>query len=133
MTAGVYGFVAGIVKLDDGGLALSRRADAFSQRVGRAILAGAPLLMKLLTIVGTAAMFLVGGGILSHGVAPVQHAIEAIAAGPGAVAGIGGVLKVLVTMALDGLIGIVAGAIVLGVVLGYRRVFGRKKDAAAKD
>jgi len=133
MTAGVYGFVAGIVKLDDGGLALSRRADAFSQRVGRAILAGAPLLMKLLTIVGTAAMFLVGGGILSHGLAPVQHAIEAIAAGPGAVAGIGGVLKVLVTMALDGLIGIVAGAIVLGVVLGYRRVFGRKKDAAAKD
>ena len=133
MTAGVYGFVAGIVKLDDGGLALSRRADAFSQRVGRAILAGAPLLMKLLTIVGTAAMFLVGGGILSHGVAPVQHAIETIAAGPGAVAGIGGVLKVLVTMALDGLIGIVAGAIVLGVVLGYRRVFGRKKDAAAKD
>ena len=133
MTAGVYGFVAAIVKLDDGGLALSRRADAFSQRVGRAILAGAPLLMKLLTIVGTAAMFLVGGGILSHGVAPVQHAIEAIAAGPGAVAGIGGVLKVLVTMALDGLIGIVAGAIVLGVVLGYRRVFGRKKDAAAKD
>ena len=129
MTAGVYGFVAGIVKLDDGGLALSRRADAFSQRVGRAILAGAPLLMKLLTIVGTAAMFLVGGGILVHGVPPAQHAIESVAAGPGAVAGIGGVLKVLITMLVDGLVGIVAGAIVLGGVLGYRRVFGRKEAA----
>ena len=127
MTVGVYGFVAAIVKLDDGGLALSRRADAFSQAVGRAILAGAPMLMKLLTIVGTAAMFLVGGGILSHGVPPIHHAIESIAAGAGAVAGIGGVLKVLVTMLLDGLIGIVAGAIVLGGVLAYRRVFGRKE------
>jgi hypothetical protein len=127
MTVGVYGFVAAIVKLDDGGLALSRRADAFSQAVGRAILAGAPLLMKLLTVVGTAAMFLVGGGILSHGIAPVHHAIEAVAAGAGAVAGIGGVLAVLVTMLLDGLIGIVAGAIVLGGVLAYRRVFGARK------
>jgi len=127
MTVGVYGFVAAIVKLDDGGLALTRRADAFSQRVGRAILAAAPVLMKLLTVVGTAAMFLVGGGILSHGVAPIHHAIESIAAGAGAVAGIGGVLQVLVTMTLDGLIGIVAGAIVLGGVLAYRRVFGRKE------
>jgi predicted DNA repair protein MutK len=77
MTVGVYGFVAAIVKLDDGGLALSRRADAFSRGLGRAILAAAPILMKLLTIVGTAAMFLVGGGILSHGVPPIHHAIEA--------------------------------------------------------
>ena len=129
MTVGVYGFVAAIVKLDDGGLALSRRADAFSQSIGRAVLAGAPLLMKLLMIVGTAAMFLVGGGILVHGVPPAQHAIESVAAGPGAVAGIGGVLKVLVTLLVDGLVGIVAGAIVLGGVLGYRRVFGRKEAA----
>ncbi len=129
MTVGVYGFVAAIVKLDDGGLALSRRPGAFSQRLGRAILAGAPLLMKLLTIVGTAAMFLVGGGILSHGVPPIAHAFESIAAGAGAVAGIGGVLKVLVSMLLDGLLGIVAGAVVLGVVLAGRRVFGRKAAA----
>jgi uncharacterized protein len=129
MTVGVYGFVAGIVKLDDGGLALSKRADAFSQAVGRAILAGAPMLMKLLSIVGTAAMFLVGGGILTHGIAPIHHAIESIAAAAGAVGGIGGVLKVLVSMLLDGLVGIVAGAIVLGGVLAYRRVFGKKKAA----
>jgi uncharacterized protein len=64
MTVGVYGLVAGIVKLDDGGLALSRRAGAVAQALGRAILAGAPMLMKALAVVGTAAMFLVGGGIL---------------------------------------------------------------------
>ncbi len=129
MTVGVYGFVAAIVKLDDGGLALSRRGDAFSQRLGGLILAGAPILMKLLTIVGTAAMFLVGGGILSHGVPPVHHAIEAIAAGAGAVAGIGGVLKFLVPLLLDGAIGIIAGAVVLGGVLAFRRVFPGKKAA----
>ncbi|MEO5882439.1 MAG: DUF808 domain-containing protein [Caldimonas sp.] len=129
MTVGVYGFVAAIVKLDDGGLALSRRPGAFSQRLGQAILAGAPLLMKLLTVVGTAAMFLVGGGILSHGVPPIHHAFESIAAGAGAVAGIGGVLGVLVSLLLDGVLGIVAGAIVLGGVLAVRRVFGRKKVA----
>jgi len=131
MTLGVYGFVAAIVKLDDGGLALSRRSDAFSRTLGRAILAGAPLLMKLLSIVGTAAMFLVGGGILVHGIPPLQHAIEALAAGAGGVAGVGGLLKGLLTMLLDGLLGIVAGAIVLGGVLAARRLFGKKEKAAA--
>ena len=132
MTVGVYGFVAAIVKLDDGGLALSRR--------GRRVLPGRrpgdPRRRadadEAATIVGTAAMFLVGGGILSHGVPPIHHAIEALAAGAGAVAGIGGVLKVLVTMLLDGLIGIVAGAIVLGGVLAYRRVFGRQEGSGAR-
>ena len=129
MTVGVYGFVAAIVKLDDGGLALSQRADAFSRALGRAILAGAPLLMKLLSVVGTAAMFLVGGGILVHGVPPLHHAIEAFAAGAGGVAGVGGLLKGLLTMLLDGLVGIVAGAIVLGGVLAVRRLFGKKAVA----
>ncbi|MCE9658715.1 MAG: DUF808 domain-containing protein [Burkholderiales bacterium] len=131
MTVGVYGFVAAIVKLDDGGLALTRRADAFSQRVGRAILVAAPVLMKLLTIVGTAAMFLVGGGILTHGVPPIHHAIEAIAAAAGAVAGVGVVLKAIVPTLLDGVIGIVAGAVVLGVVVLGKRLFGRKAAPAA--
>lgn len=131
MTVGVYGFVAAIVKLDDGGLALCRRADAFSQGLGRAILASAPVLMKLLTIVGTAAMFLVGGGILTHGVPPLHHAIEGIAAAAGAVGGVGVVLKALVPMLLDGVIGIVAGGVALGAVLVVRRVFGRKAAPAA--
>jgi uncharacterized protein len=131
MTVGVYGFVAGIVKLDDGGLALSRRNDAFSKALGRAILASAPVLMKLLTIVGTAAMFLVGGGILTHGVPPVHHAIEVVAAVAGTVAGIGVVLEAIVPTLLDGMVGIVAGAFVLGAEIVVRRVFRRKAAAAA--
>ena len=62
MTIGVYGLVAGIVKLDDAGLYLSRRAGRVSRAVGAAILKVAPYLMKGLSIAGTAAMFLVGGG-----------------------------------------------------------------------
>jgi predicted DNA repair protein MutK len=85
--------------------------------------------MRLLSIVGTAAMFLVGGGILVHGIPPLHHAIEALAAGAGGVAGVGGLLKGLLTMLLDGLVGIVAGAIVLGGVLATRRLFGKKAAA----
>jgi predicted DNA repair protein MutK len=113
MTVGVYGLVAGIVKLDDGGLALSRRPGALAQNLGRAILAGAPMLMKTLAVVGTAAMFLVGGGILAHGIPALHHVAEAIATGAAGVATIGPLLKVLTPLVLDGLVGIVAGALVL--------------------
>ena len=74
MTIGVYGLVAAIVKLDDFGLHLSRRAAAAARGVGDAILRAAPWLMKGLSVAGTAAMFLVGGGILVHGIAPLAHA-----------------------------------------------------------
>src|SRR5690606_41716533 len=77
MTIGVYGFVAGIVKLDDLGLWLSRGASAAGQALGRGILRAAPWLMKALSVAGTAAMFLVGGGILVHGVPGQHHAIVA--------------------------------------------------------
>ncbi|MEO7056073.1 MAG: DUF808 domain-containing protein [Caldimonas sp.] len=126
MTVGVYGFVAGIVKLDDGGLALTRRPGRTAQAVGRAILVSAPVLMKLLTIVGTAAMFLVGGGILVHGVAPLRHAIEAVGARLGDIAGIGGVLRAVVPTLLDGMAGIIAGGLVLGAVVLARRLFARR-------
>ena len=109
MTAGVYGFVAGIVKIDDAGLALSKRDGAFAQVLGRGLLAFAPKLMKALSIAGTAAMFLVGGGILVHGVPALHHGVEAIAQGAGALAG-------LVPTLLNALIGIVAGAIIVGVM-----------------
>ena len=131
MTVGVYGLVAGIVKLDDGGLALSRRAGAMAQALGRAILAGAPMLMKTLAIVGTAAMFLVGGGILGHGIPPLHHAAERLGAAAGSVAGIGPLLKVLTPLLVDGLIGIVAGAIVLAVVTLGKRLVRRKQVAPA--
>src|SRR5690606_1363356 len=67
MTVGVYGFVACVVKLDDAGLYLSQRASAVPAALGRGILIVAPYLMKGLSVVGTIAMFLVGGGILAHG------------------------------------------------------------------
>ncbi len=126
MTIGVYGVVAGIVKLDDGGLALTRRPGRTAQAVGRAILVSAPVLMKLLTVVGTAAMFLVGGGILVHGVGPLRHAIEGLAAGLGEVAGVGGLLRAVVPTLLDGAAGVIAGGVVLGVVLLAKRLFGKR-------
>jgi len=129
MTVGVYGLVAGIVKLDDFGLYLSRQASAAKQSVGRGILAAAPWLMKALSIAGTAAMFLVGGGILTHGIPALHHAIEAAAQAVAATPGVGGLLGALTPMLLDGLAGIVAGALVLAGVLGVKRLLGTRAPA----
>ncbi len=120
MTAGVYGLVAGIVKLDDAGVHLHRATGegwlARSKRaLGRAILAAAPHLMKALSIAGTAAMFLVGGGILSHGIPPLHHAIEALAKGAGA-------LGAMVPLLADALVGIVAGAVALAALAAFKRL-----------
>jgi predicted DNA repair protein MutK len=109
MTIGVYGVVAGIVKLDDLGLYLSRKP-GWRAPVGEAILKAAPYLMKGLTIAGTAAMFLVGGGILTHGVPALHHAIENLAHRAG------GVMGALLPTLADALAGIVAGALTLLVV-----------------
>ena len=76
MTVGVYGLVAGIVKLDDLGLRMSRMASAALAATGRGILRAAPWLMKFLSVAGTAAMFLVGGGILTHGIHAVGEWIR---------------------------------------------------------
>ena len=118
MTIGVYGLVAGIVKLDDAGLHLTRRAGNFSRQIGRAILWGAPFLMKTLSILGTAAMFLVGGGIVTHGIPWLHHAIEDAA-------GKAGALAPLVPPLLNGLCGLVAGGIVLAAYVGIRRLRGK--------
>ena len=109
MTVGAYGFVAGIVKIDDFGLWLSRRPGAAAP-LGRAILAAAPWLMKSLSVAGTAAMFLVGGGILTHGLPFLHHAIET------AVADWGGVLHAAGPLLADALVGVLAGAVALAVV-----------------
>jgi len=109
MTVGVYGLVAGIVKLDDLGLWLTQKPGQAAKKVGSAILSAAPYMMKTLSVVGTAAMFLVGGGILTHGVPVVHHWIE----GVGAAAGSAGFA---VPMLLNGVAGIIAGAVVLAVV-----------------
>lgn len=110
MTVGVYGLVAGIVKLDDLGLYLLRRTGAVAQSIGRGIVAFAPWLMKFLSIAGTAAMFLVGGGILVHGVPALAHQVE------GWTASMGGFGGTIVGMLANALVGIVAGGIVVGVV-----------------
>jgi hypothetical protein len=116
MTVGVYGVVAGIVKLDDLGLYLSRRAGPGpAKALGAAILKVAPLLMRLLSVVGTAAMFLVGGGILTHGIAALDHAIEALAHAAG-------LLAPLVPAATNLLVGLVAGALALALVSAVRRI-----------
>ena len=120
MTVGVYGLVAGIVKLDDLGLYLSQRRARVAAWLGTRIVAAAPYLMKTLSIVGTAAMFMVGGGILTHGIAPLGAAIEHVAA----VAG-GGVLSTLLSTLLSAVFGIAAGALTLAVVGAARRIVGK--------
>jgi len=127
MTVGVYGFVAGIVKLDDAGLWLSRQANALKQALGRAILRVAPLLMKTLSVLGTAAMFLVGGGILTHGIPGLHGYIESSAHASGALPAIGNLAEALAPMALDGVIGVVAGALVVALVTLARNVRARLK------
>ena len=110
MTLGVYGIVAGIVKLDDLGLYLSLRPGRFAhlrRALGRGILLAAPYLMKFLSIAGTAAMFLVGGGILTHGILAVHHWIEEFAKG------LGSPFATIAPSLLDGLFGMLAGAVVL--------------------
>jgi predicted DNA repair protein MutK len=117
MTVGVYGLVAGIVKLDDLGLHLSQRSAAWQQSLGRAILAFAPWLMKALSVLGTAAMFLVGGGILLHGVPALAHGVEHWADGLGWAGA-------FVPSLAGALIGIAAGAVVLGAITLFKRVRG---------
>jgi len=116
MTIGVYGLVAGIVKLDDAGLYLSQQNSQFLRKIGSVIVGAAPHLMKGLSIVGTAAMFLVGGGILTHGLPGAHELIEHLASSASAIPGIGGVLQTLAPTLLDALAGILAGAAVLASV-----------------
>jgi predicted DNA repair protein MutK len=135
MTVGVYGLVAGIVKLDDGGLYLSQQTgDAYSARALRAfgagVLAAAPWLMKGLAVAGTAAMFLVGGGILIHGIPGAHSWIEVSTDGLAPVPVVGGALQWLTPVMLDGVAGMLAGALVLATVSGARRVIHPRRAAS---
>ncbi|WP_410473904.1 DUF808 domain-containing protein [Guyparkeria sp. TX1] len=120
-TVGVYGLVAGIVRFDDWGLAMVKGAggDAwgrFKEAVGRGILVAAPKFMRGLSVVGMVAMFLVGGGILVHGLPFLHHLLEWIDPGFEGLAGL------LVPMLFNGIVGLVAGAIVLAGVTGFQRI-----------
>lgn len=112
ITAGVYGIVAGIVKMDDLGLYLLRKSvsgswDTLQRTLGRGLLITAPLLMKFLAIIGTIAMFLVGGGILTHNIPFMHHLAESVGH-------IAPALGPVVPILLDGVIGFIAGAILVG-------------------
>ena len=113
MTVGVYGLVAGIVKLDDLGVLLVQQPAKLAQGIGHSIVAAAPWLMRILTIAGTAAMFLVGGGILLHGFPSLHHAVEKAMHGLGDFAP-------LAMMGVNGLSGFFAGCLVFSVVQAGR-------------
>lgn len=121
MTVGVYGLVGGIVKIDDLGLWFGQKPYLVSQALGRFLLALAPWLMKFLSIAGTAAMFLVGGGILVHGIAPLHHAIEGVAQSL-AQGNLGWLWQALTSNSLNALAGILAGTVVLAVVQLMQRL-----------
>jgi predicted DNA repair protein MutK len=130
MTVGVYGLVAGIVKLDDLGAWLGRRTQPVLRATGRALLRLAPWLMKALSVAGTAAMFLVGGGIVVHGIGVLQHAVEGAADRLAVLPGVGTLFAALAPMVLNAVAGIITGAIVLGVVTAWQRLRGRGRAAA---
>jgi len=130
MTVGVYGLVGAIVKLDDLGLYLSLRSGRLTRLVGRGLLHGAPYLMKALSVGGTVAMFMVGGGILAHGFAPLHHAIEAAEHAVAGVPGVGHVLASLTTLLLQSVSGVIVGMLVLGVVMLVQRI--RKRQRAKR-
>ncbi len=120
MTVGVYGLVACIVKLDDAGFALIRRQNTLAQALGRGILIMAPKLMKFLSVAGTIAMFLVGGGIVAHGIAPLHHGQEALEQA------LSQPWSLIATLLYTGLIGLVLGALLVGVLelgKGVRALF----------
>jgi len=108
ITVGVYGLVAGIVKLDDLGLYLTRTASAFKQALGSGLLRAAPWLMKFLSVAGTAAMFLFGGGILVHGTPPLDRWVQEM------LAGLGG-FSMPAEMGINAVVGIAAGALLVAI------------------
>lgn len=121
VTVGVYGLVAGIVKIDDAGLAMMKSTKASTQSFGRGLVAFAPKLMKFLSVAGTLAMFTVGGSIIAHGIHPVAHAIEGIV-GTGSFSG-------LWKFIVEGLFGVIVGAILVAVFMAGKKIRGTSKKA----
>ena len=135
MTIGVYGLVGGIVKMDDLGFYLVKKKNAFQVQLGKLILAAAPLLMKTLSVVGTAAMFLVGGGIIVHGadqILPILHLHHTMEAFVRFLAGIpilGTVLKHLGEMLFNGAIGLLSGGVIVAIFTLLGKMFSKSVPA----
>lgn len=118
MTVGVYGLVAGIVKIDDLGLHLLKKTSNAAKTTGRLLLAAAPKLMKFLSVAGTIAMFLVGGGILVHGVPALHHGVEDLSHLTGMFSSVTGAL-------LNGLVGLLAGGVVVAILMLFQKLRGK--------
>jgi predicted DNA repair protein MutK len=125
MTIGVYGVVAGIVKIDDLGLYLSRKTSSAARAIGNLLLAAAPRLMKSLSVIGTVAMFMVGGGIIGHAFEPLHHLAENAAHAVSGVPAIGGLLAAVTPTVIDAVAGVIVGAVVLLVVTLIQRLRGK--------
>ncbi|MEZ2742461.1 DUF808 domain-containing protein [Paenalcaligenes hominis] len=119
ITVGVYGLVAAIVKMDDLGVHLIKKSSEFQQKIGEFLLSAAPKLMKFLSIAGTAAMFLVGGGILVHGISFLHHEVEDLAH-------LTGVFENLTTMLLNAAVGLVVGSLVMALMLAIKKMRAAK-------
>ncbi|MEM6511679.1 MAG: DUF808 domain-containing protein [Pseudomonadota bacterium] len=127
-TVGVYGLVAGIVKMDDLGVHLiENKAESgfgkLKNRLGAGILRLAPRLMSTLSIAGTIAMFLVGGGILVHGVPMLADGLHSIEAWANSLATAGGLISLTAGTLYNGLVGFIAGGVIVGVFTAGKRVF----------
>ncbi|MBQ0133491.1 MAG: DUF808 family protein, partial [Comamonas sp.] len=120
ITVFVYGLVAFIVRMDDMGNALMRKSSTALQSLGRGLIAMTPWLMKALSIIGTAAMFLVGGSLLVHGIAPLQGWIEA------SVIPQGGAVSAVVPLLVHVVVGAAIGAVIVALVNGWQRLRGTK-------
>jgi len=132
MTIGVYGLVAGIVKLDDLGLhlMLKKGENFFKQlqrKIGAKIVAFAPYLMRTLSIVGTAAMFMVGGSIIGHGVPALHHLSENVSAYLQNLPAIGGFLAAISPILIDAIIGLIVGAICVAVFEIIKKLLPKKR------
>jgi predicted DNA repair protein MutK len=131
MTVGVYGLVAGIVKLDDAGAhLLGRTGNGIVPRLARAFGSGilwfAPWLMKLLSVAGTAAMFLVGGGILAHGIPWIEHSLADVSARMAGTSGLEAVMAAAVPLLTVAVVGVVAGALAVAVAGLVRKAWPRR-------
>lgn len=117
MTVGVYGVVLGILKLDDAGMSMMKHRRAPVRHVGSALLRAAPWLMKLLSFAGTVAVFMVGGGIVSHGIPTIHHAVAALPSHP------------VLQTAAEAAVGVVMGALALAAVSLVQKLRGKPQAA----
>ena len=129
MTIGVYGFVGLIVKIDDIGLYLTQQSSNAKQKVGRFLLAFAPRLMKTLTVVGTIAMFLVGGGIINHAVPLIHHFTEDTVDHLELIPNFGSIVGALTPTLINLMIGVAAGLAVILVLTVFKKIWPNSKQA----